>query len=1105
MYSFLFIQPTRFISFFSLSIAIFTLFLGLFNSAQAAEVCHVSVARVVSVEGTVERNRQPDNQWEPIKKDNWICAGDRVRARNHSNAALRLFNNSLLRLDQKTTITFSADETDKNRSFMELIRGAFHIFTRTPQPFEVKTPFMNAGVEGTEFFVGVDEQGTQLVVFEGRVKAENDFGNLILNDNEAALAQKDQPPQKQIIINPIDSVQWALHYPAIIEHPAHSETDSQNIPSNLGTAARLLSLGSIAEAEEKIGQIIRLDPDNSDAHALQAVIALTQNNKMLARETAQHAIALNPNSTAALLTLSYVQQAYFEIEEALGSIQQAAKLASSNALIRVRLAELQMSIGELEQALKSAHEAVTLNPALAKTQTVLGFAHLLQMNTAEAQAILGKAILLDQTDPMPRLGLGLALIREGQLEAGRIEMEIAVSLDPGNALLRSYLGKAYFEEKRYPLAETQFEMSKERDPLDPTPWLYSAIQKQTQNQPIEALHDIQKSIELNDNRAVYRSRLLLDQDEAGRGSSLSRIFDNLGFEKRAVMQTAQSLSIDPSNHSAHRFLSDIYVNIPRHEIARVSELLQAQLLQPLNLNPVQPQLSVADLNIITNTGPAAVGFNEFTPFMESSRPQVVASAIAGSNDTFGNEIVYSQIKNKTSVSLGQFHYQSNGFRPNNDQNHEVLNAFIQHAFTPSFNVQAEVRTRDTKQGDLLLDFDPDRYRENWRRNLKEDAARIGARYAITPNQDFIFSGKYIDRSETIIDNHKINIKNSGLQIGGQHLLRYEFLNSVTGGSIYRFSWNRSFNNEKQSLPFQYMNRGNVYHYTNINYFQNVSMTLGISYDTFSSTITGKRKDKVNPKFGLQWNIFDNLRLRGAWFETTKSHLIAQQTLEPTQVAGFNQFFDDINGTRTQRFGGGVDYRYSNQLYGGIEASKRILHIPIQLINTSISSEIEYLQKQSEQQYRAYVYWLPHIHWSIKSEFQFEDYKRNSNVLGIQVNDPVHIQTIKAPISIDYFHPTGIFTSITGTIMHQNLSSVRSSSMENEQIITETKLRSDTFFLLDAIIGFRLPKRRGILSFEARNLFNKNFFYRSINFFQNEAITPQFTPERTFLGRLTLNF
>ncbi|MBK9662939.1 MAG: hypothetical protein IPO71_07790 [Nitrosomonas sp.] len=84
--------------------------------------------------------------------------------------------------------------------------------------------------------------------------------------------------------------------------------------------------------------------------------------------------------------------------------------------------------------------------------------------------------------------------------------------------------------------------------------------------------------------------------------------------------------------------------------------------------------------------------------MERSKPQLVASGIVGSNGTLGNEMVFSKFNERTSISLGQFHYETNGFRTNNDQNHDILNAFVQHAVTSKLNVQAELRTRSTDHG-----------------------------------------------------------------------------------------------------------------------------------------------------------------------------------------------------------------------------------------------------------------------------------------------------------------------------------------------------------------------------------------------------------------------
>ena len=60
---------------------------------------------------------------------------------------------------------------------------------------------------------------------------------------------------------------------------------------------------------------------------------------------------------------------------------------------------------------------------------------LTEVNTREAIDTFSKAIELDQSDPLPRLGLGLAKIREGHLEEGRREIEIAATLDPDNGLI----------------------------------------------------------------------------------------------------------------------------------------------------------------------------------------------------------------------------------------------------------------------------------------------------------------------------------------------------------------------------------------------------------------------------------------------------------------------------------------------------------------------------------------------------------------------------------------------------------------------------------------------------------------------------------------------
>lgn len=1102
---------------------------------QGAELCVPTMALVVSVQGVVELRRATEKKWQPALLNSALCPGDSIRVRQRGRAALRLNNDTMLRLDQKTTLTLRGLDNDKI-TLMEMLTGGLHVLTRTPTRFKIKTPFLNAGVEGTEFFIGLERNEAKLVVYEGVVSVSNEYGNLILADNEAATISRDQAPKREAMIRPTDAVQWALYYPTIIddrydekaagssalrasiEHHQHGQLAEvlsalENAPQSERSpflltyyAGLLLSVGRVDEAKLKLDQAFILEPGSSGANALQAIIAVVQNDTELALLLATKAVDLDRAAPTARIALSYAQQAHFKIEDALESIKEAVKLDPQNALAWARLAELHMSVGYLDRALEAARQAVKLNHNLSRTQTVLGFTFLTQIDTGAAKVAFAKAIELDQADPMPRLGMGLAKIREGDLEGGRVDLEIAASLDPANSLSRSYLGKAYFEEKRYELAGTQFNLAKERDPNDPTPWLYDGIMKQTQNQPVEALQDIQKSIELNDNRAVYRSQLLLDQDQAARGSSLARIYDNLGFERRALMETSKSLTFDPASHSSHRFLSDSYLNVPWQEIARVSELLQAQLLQPINVNPVQPHLAVADLNIITGTGPAVAGFNEFTPLLERKKPQLVASGIAGSHGTLGNETVFSSLFGRASVSVGQFHHETNGFRKNNDQTHNIYNAFFQYAVTPSFNIQAEIRRRKSEHGDVLIDFNPKTFKSD-RRELEEDTARIGARYSFSPKHDFIFSGLFSDRNADNISFTTSTItttdttRDRGYQAEGQYLLRENQYNVTAGGGLYQIDVGRDRNVDLKGAsssrlhlgrPDFVRERNNAYVYANILLPRNISGTLGTSYDSFKEG-TGFGFHKINPKFGLQWDINKRLRLRFAWFETVKSALVANQTLEPTQVAGFNQLFDDVNGTRAQRKGIGLDTRILDNIYSGIELSERDLKVPIfNPFDFSLSRVV----KQQEHIYRAYFYWLPHPYWSFNSEIKFEKYSQHPSDAG---TDPSLIETLSGPVSLNYFHTRGMFAKLTTTYVRQELRRGRGSTTSNTGV--------NDFVLLDSVIGYRFSNRRGILSLEGRNLTNEDFFYRNINLQVSDRLfyNQRYFPDRTLFLRLTLNF
>lgn len=1093
-------------------LVVVSLVMGMAAAAWAGgPVCDPWAAKAVSVQGQVEAKPAGQDRWQAVQLGDTLCPGDEIRVLDNSRAGLALINESVLRLNANSAITLQ-ELTDRKTSLVDLFKGAAHFFSRRPSSLEVRTPFVVAGVRGTEFFIRVEDEQAFLSIFEGGVLASNAAGQVTLVGGQSAVAEKGRAPMLAVVVRPRDAVQWALHYPPLVyappDKPALRE-DAANPGFLANRAAESLAVGQIDQAEADLGRALAIDPGFAEALSLQSIVALVKNDKERAHALAAQAVAAGPRSSTAHIAMSYALQARFDLEGARRSLVDAVAASPDDALAHTRLAEIQLSFGELDKALQSARQAAALAPGLSRTQTVLGFAFLTQIRTADARGAFETAIQADQADPLPRLGMGLARIRDGQLEQGRAEIEIAASLDPNNSLIRSYLGKAFFEEKRIGLDEREYQIAKELDPNDPTPHFYSAIAKQTTNRPVEALQNMEKAIALNDNRAVYRSKLLMDSDLAARSSSLARIYNNLGFGKRGLVEGWNSVNTDPTNFSAHRFLSDTYSALPRHEIARVSELLQSQLLQPTNITPLQPQLAESNLLQISSQGPASAGFNTFNPLFNRNQMTVQLNALTGDNSTRSGEGIVSGIYNKLSLSAGYTDFETDGWRVNADQGDKIANIFAQYEFSYKTSVQAEYRYRDLERGDPALRFFEDDFSDALRQEDETNSGRLGFRHSFTPASTLIgnFSYQEADRDLGLFElipspiifpfPPPVESLVAGLAeekaYGGelQYLFRSKPVNIVAGAGYFDVELDSTFSqsltwpgmapptvlsefNEAEDSKFKH---SNLYLYSYLNVIDSLTITVGGSGDfyedeaevtsTFGQFDRSQNKDQFNPKLGLTWNPLPGTTLRGAAFRTLKRKLITDQTLEPTQVAGFNQFYDDADATEAWVYGAAVDQKIAGSLYVGAELVYRDLTVPV-YAQPVFPGPFEITEGDSEEQLaRAYVYWTPRAMISLSAEYLYEKFERDDEVnFGIK-----EVKTHRFPLGINFFHPNGLSLGFKATYYDQDGSFQRQESLPG--LYTSG---SDRFWLVDGVVSLRLPKRYGFVSFGIANIFDEEFSY-----------------------------
>ncbi|QSB03264.1 TonB-dependent receptor [Methylomonas sp. EFPC1] len=1117
------------------------------TDATATSCSVEKAAKLVSLQGTLFYDAGAKGQWQPAQLEQSLCEGSRIRIEAYSRASLLLPNGITLRLAEGTVLTLNGIAPNQT-TLVDLLKGFVHFISRTPKQLQITTPMANAGPEGTEFALRADDASAELWVYEGAVHFFNTYGDIHLKAGEAGKTLLGQAPRAQIDLKPADAVNWALYYPALLPYSASDVPLSPALSAAMqnyrqgrvdlaltaldrtppaerssaflkARAAIRLTAGQSQLAMQDIQALLSINANDADALALESILALTQNRKADALNLAERAVTVNPQSATAYSALSYSQQAGFELEKALAAAQHASQLAPNDAMTWARLSELQLALGLRSESAESATKAFMLDPNLERTQTVQGFSHLFRVDTSQAMRHFESAIQLDSTAPLPRLGLGLTKIRSGDLEAGRRDLEIAAILDPNNSLLRSYLGKAYYEEKRPALAGDQFDLAKQHDPKDPTPYFYDALRKQSLNRPVEALRDMQQSIELNENRGVYRSKLLLDEDAAARSANLARIYNDLGFGRVALKEAWKSLGHDATDPSAHRFLSDAYVGQPRYRVARASELLQAQLLQPINITPVQPQLTGENIGILNSTGPGSLSVNEYDSLYTGNGAHMVLNGAYGSRNTLTDNAIVSGVYDKLSMSFGQFHYQTDGFRQNDDYKQDIYNAFAQYAITQDLNVQVELKTEDVRSGDTPFRLNGTQAL-NQRNLIEQDTVRVGGHYRIDNHQDLLFSSFYTTYNNQINDriltvagpisfnrftDNILNIKSYQTEL--QYIFNHEDFD-ITSGAGYINSENDTLSRSlgrRSTPPFSVTTSPlftfsrltewqteyfNIYSYLKYKLSSNLNTTLGLSYDSYEDATF--RKYQLNPKVGFIWTPTQNLTLRSAAFRTIKRPLTNNQTIEPTQVAGFNQFYDENNGAAAWQYAAGIDYKPTHNLFMGGEIIWRDSQ---QTIN-SISSQFS----RNEATHMAYLYWSPSDWLTLKSEYRFEKFKREFTN-SLDPSNPRSVASHQVPLSINLFHNSGLFAKLSGTFVDQHATSSRllAGLPANAPRFTGD---SESFWVFDALLGYRLPNRLGTLALEGRNLFDNNFVYQSVFDASGPQLSP-FIPERQLFVKLSL--
>jgi tetratricopeptide (TPR) repeat protein len=963
--------------------------------------------RIVEMQGTVEITPVGATTWAPAQTNQTLHPFDRLRTGTDSRVAFRWSDQSIMQFSASTEIEVLPPDSPDAQSGLHLIRGMMSFFHRDkPGRIRVITRAAVAGVEGTEFVVEVnDTDRTTLSVIDGKVRFGNDQAMLLLTNGQQAVADFGNPPVRTAGFIANNILQWCFYYPAVLDpgdlaftqdeqavlkesldayragdllvalakYPAGRQNASDS--ERIYHAALLLCVGQIGQTETLLASVSTADISGRSQRLAGAIRQLIAAVKWQS----------TPPSPPPQLATELLAQSYYEQSRAIPqvSLQTALKLARQAAAISpefgfawTRVAELEFSFGHNGSALDALDKSVVLTPRNAQTLALKGFLLAAQNQTREAIVWFDRALAVDSALGNAWLGRGLCRIRRGDATGGREDLLVAAALEPQRAGLRSYLGKAYANAGDYPRATGELELAKKLDPNDPTAWLYSALLKQQENQINEAIRDLEKSETLNDNRSVYRSQLLLDQDRAVRSANLAAIYLDAGMTDVSVQEASRAVNEDYANYSAHLFLANSYNQLLdpngialRYETSVENEYLLANLLSPAAAGTLSPTVSQ----------------QEYSKLFERDRPGFASDTEYLSRGAWNAmEAQYGTVGN-FSYNLEEDYRTDPGERTNEDFQQRVFNFTFKQQFTPKDAVYAQALEYDANGGDLHQYYatnmaSPDYrfketqepivvlgYHHEWSPGVHTllMLARINDTFSVTNSIEptllafrpelnpFSMPGVTELKAVDGLNMHQSFVNQSTIYSGElQQIWQTPEHNTIMGG---RLQFGDFETTNLQNLPSSfvpafpplpepaatqsldsYFHRVSVYGYHQWQIFDPLQLFGGVTYDSLefpaniqTAPISSEKQTarQLSPKAGLVWTPARGTTVRFAYTRSLGGFSLDQSyQLEASQVAGFVQSFrslipesvaEESPGAEFETYGVSLEQKFGAGTYLGL--------------------------------------------------------------------------------------------------------------------------------------------------------------------------------------------
>ncbi len=1069
---------------------------------------------VVVADGEVEIYSPVSKSWRRARAGDTLDRGDTIRTGADGRVGVLLADETQLRLNRNTRFAFTRVAAAAGwrrvrglvptgikgaRSLYRLLDGEAWLRNKNPgTAIEIEAGLTRATLDGTELNISLDASGVvEITVLEGAVRAGNPLGEAVASSGEMIVSSPEQAPVTRVLMTPDDAVQWTLTLPPIERLVITTDPATRRALSELAS-------GQVGTAYADLRRQAEQQPDAPDVAGALAIAALMANRPDEAAGAANRATELTPESASAWLIAAYAARANFDLEKAEATVREALIREPDNVAALLLLAELEFGSDRIELARASLASARALAPENAAVWNLEGFIRLAARQTGAALAAFERAIELDSGLADAYMGRALGQMRQGETDRALASIGTAAVLEPQRSLYLSYWGKMLHQLGRHEEALIMLERAHTLDDRDPTPLFYQSIILENLNRPGEALIALNQAVVLNDNRAVYRSRYLLDQDLAARNVDLAISYDALGLRAWARNRALDAVRQNYTNASAHLFYAGALRDLGEQANVFNSEQLLARLLQPANLNTFN-------------------SFNNYTLLFEQPDTQGTASVALGNNETRAYEASVFGASSRFNLAYqgGIFYRDTDGWRDTNSENDHSYAGIVKWAPTdrdgflfsasksdlqregleyPRYEVDSPTRPDDKR------DIDVKRFEVGYHRNLGARSDFLAVATRVSSDLDRFRQVTLLDQTSDrgnrfqVLSNGSTDARRDfdQAQLQLMHGIdKHQFI----AGTLQLWGEDRDTHSEEQlvlisgggqSLEAQVCvfgdclpQSGSVDLSVKSYYLQDIwtvspvfTLELAAYYtrvkDGDARSGLERTVDGFDPRIGLVFEPDTRNTLRLAAFRSLQPILSAR--IDPTVIAGIPVYRNDFPGTRHDVIAGAWEHQWGtgfaalNLAYRDIEAK------PLEAPSGASSGRKRHGHRKS-------------------LEIDFNQLvAQRVGVFGrfryLDVEDerfPLENRTERLfQAGFRYVRPNGFSAGVLQTFRNIDL--------------PERDDESEQFAITDLDVAYELPDKAGLLQLGVFNLFDKQF-----NWVTDRLTLEGRAPTRELRVSISLNF